>query len=534
MLKALLKKQFLELNAFYFQNRKTGKNRSKSGSVGMIILFIFLFFFLGVTFYGTFSLLADSLIPSGFAWLYFCMTGMFAIALGTLGSVFNTYAGLYHAKDNDLLLSMPIPPSKILFVRITGVYAMSLLYSSLMWIPAIIKYFVSASPTVLSVIFCILQTFILTLFVTVLTCVLGWVVALISAKVKNKSFVTVLASLLFIGIYYFIYFRINIFLQSIAENASAIGATIKSWFYPFYLMGVASTGKVIPMLIVTAITAAFFALTYFVLSRSFIKITTTKTAEKKTVYKSEQVKTSNTKSALLKKEFARFLASPTYMLNCGIGLFISLSLSVVALIKADTIRDFINLFSETMPGIKEMFPIIAACIVCMLFSTNQITAPSVSLEGKTIWVLQSLPVDVKDILAAKRNLHTYLSLPCAIFATVVLGYIIEADITEIVYMIVLTYSFVLFCASFGLFLNLKMPNLTWTNETVPVKQSAAVGISLFSGWILSAAIGGIAYFLSDKIDLTYYNFVCALVLLFATRYLNRWLNTKGAEIFSNL
>ena len=32
MLKALLKKQFLELNSYYFQNRKTGKNRGKAES----------------------------------------------------------------------------------------------------------------------------------------------------------------------------------------------------------------------------------------------------------------------------------------------------------------------------------------------------------------------------------------------------------------------------------------------------------------------------------------------------------------------
>ena len=35
--------------------------------------------------------------------LYFLIMGMIAIALGTFGSVFNTYSGLYLSKDNDLL-----------------------------------------------------------------------------------------------------------------------------------------------------------------------------------------------------------------------------------------------------------------------------------------------------------------------------------------------------------------------------------------------------------------------------------------------
>ena len=43
MLKALLKKQLLEMNTFYFQDRKTGKRRSKGKTVGMVILYIAIF-----------------------------------------------------------------------------------------------------------------------------------------------------------------------------------------------------------------------------------------------------------------------------------------------------------------------------------------------------------------------------------------------------------------------------------------------------------------------------------------------------------
>lgn len=37
-------------------------------------------------------------------------------------------SSLYQAKDNDMLLSMPIPTSRILLVRLSGVYAMGLMY----------------------------------------------------------------------------------------------------------------------------------------------------------------------------------------------------------------------------------------------------------------------------------------------------------------------------------------------------------------------------------------------------------------------
>ena len=101
-------------------------------------------------------------------------------------------------------------------------------------------------------------------------------------------------------------------------------------------------------------------------------------------------------------------------------------------------------------------------------------------------------------------------------------------------MIVLTVADVMFTAAIGLFLNLKNVNLTWTNETVPIKQSTAVAIGLFGGWGKALLIGAVAFLLMNKIDITYYPFACAVVLLLAARYLNRWIDTKGAEIFRYL
>ena len=535
MLKALLKKQFLELNSFYFQNRKTGKRRSAGSTVGMIILFVLIFASLGFTFFGVSSMLADAFIPLKLDWLFFAMMAMSAIALGTFGSVFTTYAGLYKAKDNELLLSMPIPPSKILLARMTGVYIMSLLYTALVWVPACIKYFIAGKLTPLCVINCILQLFVLTLFVTVLTCVLGWVVALISSKLKSKSFVTVILSIAFFGLYYFVSFKINSLLQTVVVNAQAIGGKLKASFYPVYLLGLSCCGKVVPMIICTAVTAALFALMYFILSRSFIKITTTKTADKKAEYKSEQIKTGSVSSALFRKELKRFAASPTYMLNGGLGTVIVLALAVAAVIKADTIRNYMEMVSAEIPfDISPLFPVIGACMICLVLSMDQITAPSVSLEGKNIWILQTLPVEPRDIFNAKRKLHIAVNAPCAVIASIGLGYAVGADFSQIIYMIVLTVADVMFTAALGLFLNLKNPNLTWTNETAPIKQSAAVAIGLFGGWGKALLIGAVAFLLMNKIDMTYYPFACAVVLLLAARYLNRWIDTKGAEIFRYL
>lgn len=63
-------------------------------------------------------------------WMYFALMGFTSVFLGAFGSVFNTFSSLYLSKDNDLLLSMPIPVNAIMVSRLLSVYLMGLMYSS--------------------------------------------------------------------------------------------------------------------------------------------------------------------------------------------------------------------------------------------------------------------------------------------------------------------------------------------------------------------------------------------------------------------
>ena len=122
MIKALFKKQMLEVFSWVYFDRKNGKNRSKGGIIGYAALYLLLFGFLGVFFFQMAKTLCKPLSDAGFGWLYFALMGLIAVAMGVFGSVFNTYSSLYKAKDNDFLLSLPVPSGKILMIRLCGVY----------------------------------------------------------------------------------------------------------------------------------------------------------------------------------------------------------------------------------------------------------------------------------------------------------------------------------------------------------------------------------------------------------------------------
>ncbi len=95
---------------------------------------------LGVMFTALANNLCGAFVPLGLDWMYFALLGLLAVFLGAFGSVFNTYSSLYLAKDNDLLLSLPIPLRVIISSRLVTVYLMGLMYSAVVIVPAVIVY----------------------------------------------------------------------------------------------------------------------------------------------------------------------------------------------------------------------------------------------------------------------------------------------------------------------------------------------------------------------------------------------------------
>ena len=534
MLKALVKKQFLELFQTYFQNRKTGKARSRGGVIGMFIMFVFVMLFLCLVFGIVAFGLGSELLPRGLDWLYFSLISLIAIFLGVFGSVFNTYSSLYAAKDNELLLAMPIPPRKLLASRLIGVYVLGLMYEAVVMVPAIVLYRILGTASLSRLFFPIALTLVLSLVILSLCCILGWIVALIAARLKNKSFITVFVSLAFLALYYVFYFKANTYLQQIATHTEEITRVMKSWLYPFYQMGLAGAGNILSLLVIGLLAVALFTLVYFVMSRSFLRIVTQNRGGKKAVYREKTVRASGIQSALLRREFKHFTGSAPYMLNCALGTVLMLGVAVLVIVKAASLRENLSRFYLEIPVLERLAPVILAGIAMSVASMNDITAPSVSLEGKGIWLIQSLPVHARDVLRAKQKLHIFVTLPCAVILMLSLCLVLQLPVAQTVLLTLICILFVLLSSAGGLALNLLRPNLTWTNESVPIKQSMTVFISLFGGWILAAIIIVPYLILNRFLTPELYLTAVAVILALVVFLLNLWLDRKGASIFENL
>lgn len=530
MLKALFKKQMLEMNAWLFQDKKTGKRRSKGGIVGYALLYLFVFGVLFFMFYNVASMLCEPLVRAGMGWLYLSIMGLMAVLLGVFGSVFSTYQSLYRAKDNELLLSLPIRPSHILAVRLFGVWLWGFIYEAFVLVPSLIVYWAAAAPGLRTVAFDILLPLILSVFVLTLSCVLGWVVAKISAKLKHRSIVTVFVSLAFLVAYYYVYFRAYEMLQKLLLNAEAVGESIRGAAYPVYLIGSAGEGNALSLLLLAAMVLALFLLVWAVLSRTFLNIATARSAAAKQRYRETPMKRRTAAGALLRKEAGRFFASPTYMLNCGLGTLLLVAAAVLALIKGAWLRSFIDQFAIT----ANVAPLLICAAICMLAAMNDITAPSVSLEGKALWLVQSLPVSPWQALKAKLELHLLLTAIPALLCSVSACIVLRPGPFAALMMVLLPGLFVLLFAAFGLTINLKMPNLSWTDETVPVKQSMGVLVTLFGGWAFVLLLGALYVLAGSRLTPEWFLLLAAALTGAASGGLLFWLKRRGAVLFAAL
>ena len=480
MLKFLLKKQLLEIFQAYFYDAKKNKARSKISTVLYFTLFILLIVgLLGGIFTFLAVKLCTPLIAVGMDWLYFALMGLIAVLLGAFGSVFNTYAGLYLPKDNDLLLSMPIPVSALVGARLSGVYLMGLLYSAVVILPAVLVYWIVAGVTLPAVLGGFLITLLISVFVLTLSCVLGWVVAKISQKLKHKSLITVVVSLAFIGAYYFVYFKAQSLIQNLLANAAVYGAQIKGDAYPVYLFGSVGVGDVRASVIISAAVAVLFGLMWMLLSHSFLQIATSTGKVVHREYREMRSKQRSMDVTLLSREFSRFTASPNYMLNCGLGTFLMPLCAIAVLWKGSELFAVLDaMFAETAGSV----PWLLCVLLCGLASMNFMTAPSVSLEGKSLWLLQSLPIETWRIFRAKIRMQLLLTGLPQLLCIVCMVAVYPLRSLQLLMILLFSGTYALLLALVGLFLGVKMPTLTWTNEIVPIKQGAPVMITLFGGF----------------------------------------------------
>lgn len=517
MIRALLKKQLLELGAAFVRSSKTGKQRSRAGTLGYALLFTVLMLLVMLSF-GSMALpLAVTLVPQGLDWLYFVLMELSALTVSVLASAFTSYGHLFRCRDNQQLLALPIPPGAIFAVRCGGVYLTGLIYLLLAWVPSVVCYALAAPRPGGALLAALPVALALAGVSMVLAVLLGWAVALLNRRAQHKSLVTVVGTLLFLAVYYAAFCWVSNAVDALALDAVQAGATAGRAAAPLRLLGLAAVGNVPALLL------------FLALAKPYLRLLTLEPGRAKAEYRAKTQKKQPPRRALLRRELLHLGACPMWLLNCALSSLLLPVLGVAALWKAAALRAFTAAYPP------ESLPMLVCGMVCAIAAMNFITAPSVSLEGGTLWLLQSLPVAPQQVLRVKMELQLLLTLPGAWFCAGCAMAALRIPAGQGLLVMVVLAAFVWLTAQMGLALGLCLPNLHWVSEAAVVKRSAASMLAMFGGWLLA---GGVLFLPLTLLDYAVpplaAQSACLAALLGLDLLLHRWLCTRGAARFAAL
>lgn len=498
MLKLLLKTRLLAM-----LDRVGGQKKSKKAATkGKLALMVLIGLVVLILVAGLFSRLIEPLYTgyrdAGLTWLLYAMAGGLACALSLVFTMFYAQGAIFEAKDNELLLSMPIPPSAILGSRMAALYILNLLFSLTVMGAVGALRATDGGLQALNVIIFVVCIPLLALIGTTLSCLLGWLVSLITRRMRRKALFSLLLSLVFMCFYFYAMLGLSEHLQTIMANSGSIADAFRKVLLPFYAMAMAITeGNLTQLLIFAACCVAPFALVYFVLSRSFIRIVTTKVGAKRTEYKGGALKESSVIWSLAKKDMTRFFNSSTYMLNCGLGLVFSLILAIATLVSGNALLGFLLKAYTRMEDPGVLAPYLVPVVLGVLVGMAYLCAPSISVEGKNFWILDSLPLKVKDILKSKLLFHLVIAVPFSLVSSLLV--VIAMPMTAMQAVIVFLFPLMahVFCATVSMVTALYTAKLDFPSEAKAVKSTVCSLVPMVATAAVSLA-PSILYFTTLK------------------------------------
>jgi len=227
------------------------------------------------------------------------------------------------------------------------------------------------------------------------------------------------------------------------------------------------------------------------------------------------------------------------MLNAAFGSLVLLAGAVALIIKGRDLAAFFNALVLGPVSGRELLAPVFSFALSMLSSFVIVTASSISIEGKSLWILRSMPLAAKDVIDAKRRMHLLLAGVPAFIAFAAGVIVLRFDVVEMLVTAAFVFLAIEFFTNLGMIFGLKIPVLDWDNEAVAVKTGAAVTLSTFLGFALTAVAGGlfvagVVACILLKIRLIFALLAIDVLLAPAVFLIRAWIYKRGTAVFDAL
>ena len=439
-------------------NDLSGNNKQKRY---IAVLFIVMIVYMAINI-GAFSVTTTmNLIHAGLVeYVYASLLALTSIALITL-LLFTLNALLFEGNDYEMLQSLPVSKRDIIASKLLIVYIFAFCFTCGMMLPGMVVHLLSTHAYI-QFLFGIVSLVFVPVMPIGIAIIFGVGILYVASFAKHTTVLKILLSvLLFIGL------MIGIYLLQSVDGLSTVMGLQMLRIYPPSLIFLKSNILYACMSFVVSM-LIFYMLTwkYEVLHKLSTK--------HRVIYHDATFKYHSSFRALYQKEMKRFFSSYLAVINQGFGVIMLVIGSVLLVLVPPTMLFSMLKVSQIPVNVVDYIPLMIAGMLAFTFPS----ASSLSLEGKNLWIIQTAPIKMKDIIFSKISVTLSLHLIgyiCAIIA-VFLRFSLSVEQMIAVLLIPLAYS--IFTAILGFALDYRFANYSWDNEVVPIKQNLQVGLTM--------------------------------------------------------
>lgn len=489
-------------------NRLLKKKQGKT-KVALISLLLVLaiLFFMGIGFL-YYMLFADILKAEGKVEYILLIASSFGAFMLVMQTIMRADGHLFKARDYDMLMSMPINQRDVVLSKIVSLLLADYLFFAIFYIPGLLVYGINVGFTSWLVLYGLIGFIVTPLLPISLFSFLSYFISLITRNWKHKNIIKIITLLVFtIGI-----MSIGMISQGLEDNPGQFAInmfnTARAIYYPGYINYLALMGSVSAAFIYIGINIFFFSIFVILLGITYKKTNsrTEKSFKKEAFVLNEKTSSDGELKTLFKKEIKRYLSSPIYVLNSGIGAVLLPVLLVAMYFQFKGAQEALT---------PTLLFIILTSIGHFVVTLTSTTSVTISLEGKQFWILKSAPVKTENVFLAKMLVNLVSALPFVLIATILGYFLIGFSLGEVILYLIIIILGLLMITSLGLLVNLLLPKMVWDQEVKVVKQSASVIVlMLFSFGIDIILFGASIYIYSiSSIFHGVLTFVALLIIL---------------------
>ena len=446
------------------------------------------------------NMMAEPLYKQGYTYIMLALMIFVSLILCVVNTIYKSQGVLFVSKDNDLLLSLPIEKKVILASRIIKLMLLEYIWTAIILVPSLVVYVYYEGLTLSLIISSVVMLIALPIIPVILGTILGYISVAISSRFKKKNIMQIIISLVVFALTFYFSFKLSGNLNELINKAQDIYKTLKEIYYPLGLyIECIEKLDVLKLLAILAINLIPLILFILVFSLMYFKIIS-KLSENhsKSKFTFTTLKAESPFDALFAKEAKKYFRSSVYLLNTIVGPSLLMIGAAFLLIKGIDIAKLVGENTQLLQQLEEYIPILLYMVAAMCVSTANISASSISIEGKNIQIFKSLPVDTMSIFLAKTAFHFFVVFVPTILSVVLASVALKVSAINLI-IIVITLALSIFMqAILGVVINLFLPKLDGS-EIAIVKQSASSICSIIIGILYAILV----IFLMYKLELTH-------------------------------